>query len=60
VKERIIMDGEVASMWKEVVIAITYPEGLKRITKRDLTRLAGLRAGNSTRNPTTRIRTANY
>lgn len=44
VKENIIMDDEVLRMWRKVVITITYLEGLKRIMKRDLTRLAGLRA----------------
>jgi hypothetical protein len=54
------MDGEVVRMWKEVVIATAYLEGLKRITKRDLIRLAGLRADDSTRNLTTRNPTANH
>lgn len=55
-----MMDDEVVRMWKEVVITITHLEELKRITKRNLTRLAGLRADNSTRNLTTRNRTANH
>jgi hypothetical protein len=60
VRERIIMDDEVVRLWKEAGITITHLEGLKRNTKRDLTRLAGLRADNSTRNLTTRSRTANH
>lgn len=38
------MDDEVLRMWKRVLITITCLEGLKRIMKRDVTRLAGLRA----------------